>query len=66
MKLLCSWKIVGRFKTIWRCIQKRKNEGPIVEVVNKSSKSPLFDGGGQCFDGNNQVGGNGVAFEKTR
>ena len=29
-----------------------KNEGPMMVVVDKSSKSPLFDGSGQFMDGN--------------
>ena len=39
----------------------------VVVVVDKFSKSPLFYGGGQFVDNNEQVGGNGVAkFEETR
>ena len=42
-----------------------RNEGPIVVVVHKSFKSPLFNGGGQFMDDNEKVGGNGVAIEKA-
>lgn len=41
-----------------------RNEGSIVMVVDKSSKWPLFDGGGQIVNDNEQVGGNRVAIEK--
>ena len=42
-----------------------RNEGPKVVVVDKSSKSPLFDGSGQYVDGNEQVGGNGNDIEES-
>ena len=43
----------------------RRNRGPMVVVmVDKSSKSTLFDSGGQSVDGNEQVGGNGVPIEE--
>lgn len=42
-----------------------RNEGPMMVVVNEYSKPPLFDGGGQFVDSNKQMGGNGVATEKT-
>ena len=32
-------------------------------MVDESSKSPLFDGGGQIMDGNEQVGGNELVIE---
>ena len=38
----------------------------VVVMVDKSSKSPLFDGGGQFVDGNEEIGGNGVAIEEAR
>ena len=38
----------------------------VVVMVNKSCKSPLFDGGGQTVYGNKQVGGNGIAIEQSR
>jgi hypothetical protein len=47
----------------------KRSEGPmvvVVMVVDDSSKLPLFDGGGQSMDGNEQVGGNGVSFEEPR
>lgn len=47
--------------------QNEKNEGlrVVVVVVDQSSKSPLFDGSGQCMDDNEQVGDNGVAIEEA-
>jgi hypothetical protein len=42
-----------------------RNEGSTMVVVGESSKSPLFDGGGQSMDDNEQVGGNGVAIEEA-
>ena len=33
-------------------------------MVDESSKSPLFNGGGQSVDGNERVGGNGVIIEE--
>ena len=42
IKMLCLWKIIEALETIWR-----QNEGlRMVVVVDQSSKSPLFDGGG--------------------
>ena len=35
-------------------------------MMDESSKSPLFDGGGQAMDGNKRMGGNGVAIEEPR
>lgn len=35
-------------------------------VVDGSSKSPLFDDGEYFVDGNEQVGGSGVAIEEAR
>ena len=32
--------------------------------MDDSSKLPLFDGGGQSVDGNEQVGGNGASFKE--
>ena len=44
-----------------------RNEGPtVVVVVDKSSELPLFDGGGQSMDCNEQVSGNEVAIKKAR
>ena len=43
-----------------------RNEGPTMVVVDEFSKSPLFNGGGQPVDGNEQVGGNGVEIEEVR
>lgn len=43
-----------------------RNEGPTMMVMDESSKSPLFNGGGQSVDDNDQVGGNGVAIEEAR
>ena len=42
-----------------------RNKGPtvVVVVVNESSKSHLFDGGGQSMD-INDVGGNELAIEE--
>lgn len=57
-----TWKIQNDLEMR----QKGKNKGPTTEVVNKSSKLPLFDGNRRFVDGNKQVGGNGVAFEKPR
>ena len=42
-----------------------RNEGPMVVVVEESSKSPLFDGGGQFVDDNEEVEGNGLAVEEA-
>ena len=43
-----------------------RNKGStVVVVVDKSSKSPSFDGSGWFVDGNEEVGGNEVAIEKT-
>ena len=47
------------------CLKMRpsgRNEGSTVVVVDESSKSPLFDGGGQFMNDNEQVGGNEVAI----
>jgi hypothetical protein len=37
-----------------------------VVVVDKFSNSPLFDGGGQSVDGNEQIKDNGVATKESR
>jgi hypothetical protein len=41
-----------------------RNEGPMVVVVDESSKSPLFEGGGQSVDGTKQVESKEVANEE--
>ena len=40
-----------------------RNEGPMVVVVDESSKLPLFDGGGQFVNSIKEMRGNGVAIE---
>jgi hypothetical protein len=42
-----------------------RNEGLLVVVVDTSSKLPLFDGGGQSMDDNEQVGGNGGDIKRA-
>jgi len=39
-------------------------EGPSLVEVDESSKSPLFDGGGELTECNEQVGGSGVGSEE--
>ena len=43
-----------------------RNGGHMVVVVDEASKPPWFDGGGQFVEGNERVGGNGVAIEEPR
>ena len=42
------------------------NEGPMVVVMDQSSKLSLFYGSGQFVDDNEQVEGNGIAVEEPR
>ena len=43
-----------------------RNGGRMVVVVDKSSKAPLLDNGGQSMDNNEGVGGIGVEIEEGR
>ena len=42
-----------------------RNEGPTLVVVDESSKSPLFYGGGKFTDYNEQVRGNEIVIEES-
>ena len=43
-----------------------RNEIPTMMVVDKFSKSPLFDSGGQFVNDNEYVGRNGIVIEEPR
>ena len=43
-----------------------RNKNPTVVVVDESSKSLLFDGGGQFVDDNKRIGGNRIAIVELR
>ena len=56
----------GNIKNNLEMCKSGRNEGPTVVMVDKSSKSPLFNGGRQFMNGNKEVRGNGVAIEEKR
>jgi hypothetical protein len=59
------WKI-GSIKKDLEMRSSGRSEGLIVIVVDESCKLPLFDGGGQFMDDNEQVGGNEDAIKEAR
>ena len=44
----------------------RNGGSNVVVMMDESSKSTLFDGGGQSMDSNERVRGNGVVIEEPR
>jgi hypothetical protein len=61
---VCLWKLVGALETIWRCIQVGEMKALWrwwwADLPNR-----LCFKVGQSMEGNEQVGGNGIAIEET-